>query len=423
MATINSEIEFQGNNDAWFTTNASVVYDAGIIIYHTDGRYKFSDSVTALSALPFRGLTSTGTTDGLQSGGIITVLTIDGTGTNNDIRITPASWLISSMTYSTAINTEFLNIALSSAGLQRYVGIYGNTSNAITKVEGTEAALATYPTTPVNSIVIGYVLVNDASASSTPDLSGYLLKLDKATQATNVTGTNDTTYVTPLANAVKANLASPTFTGTPLAPTATVGTSTTQLATTAFVEASKNKSEYGVLANTSGSYINVLKYNCNSASAILSGVTSIKGYKFTPQNDISIVATVVEVTTLIAASQGVIIIWECVNDLPATYIGKSATINTDSTGIKEAVFPTTVLSGKKSYFICYHGTTLGVGFRALNAAVSHENNISKPSDVRKYGQVIINDVSGFGNYANSPVINNYQETGTTGAVLIQLKTL
>lgn len=35
--------------------------------------------------------------------------------------------------------------------------------------------------------------------------------------------------------ALKAPLASPTFTGTPLAPTATAGTSTTQIATTAFV--------------------------------------------------------------------------------------------------------------------------------------------------------------------------------------------
>ena len=33
----------------------------------------------------------------------------------------------------------------------------------------------------------------------------------------------------------KANIASPTFTGTPAAPTATAGTNTTQIATTAFV--------------------------------------------------------------------------------------------------------------------------------------------------------------------------------------------
>lgn len=37
--------------------------------------------------------------------------------------------------------------------------------------------------------------------------------------------------------ALKADIASPTFTGTPAAPTATVGTNTTQLATTAFVQA------------------------------------------------------------------------------------------------------------------------------------------------------------------------------------------
>ena len=35
----------------------------------------------------------------------------------------------------------------------------------------------------------------------------------------------------------KANIASPTFTGTPAAPTASAGTNTTQLATTAFVQA------------------------------------------------------------------------------------------------------------------------------------------------------------------------------------------
>ena len=44
-------------------------------------------------------------------------------------------------------------------------------------------------------------------------------------------------YATDITTALgsKANLASPTFTGTPLAPTAAVGTDTTQIATTAFV--------------------------------------------------------------------------------------------------------------------------------------------------------------------------------------------
>ena len=45
------------------------------------------------------------------------------------------------------------------------------------------------------------------------------------------------TEVTVASIAAKASLASPTFTGTPAAPTATSGTNTTQIATTAFVAA------------------------------------------------------------------------------------------------------------------------------------------------------------------------------------------
>lgn len=54
-----------------------------------------------------------------------------------------------------------------------------------------------------------------------------------------VKGTEIDTEFNNIATAVetKANIASPTFTGTPAAPTASSGTSTTQIATTAFVTA------------------------------------------------------------------------------------------------------------------------------------------------------------------------------------------
>lgn len=60
-----------------------------------------------------------------------------------------------------------------------------------------------------------------------------------ATAGTNTTQLATTAFVTT-ADALKANLASPTFTGTPAAPTAAAGTSTTQLATTAFVTTADN---------------------------------------------------------------------------------------------------------------------------------------------------------------------------------------
>lgn len=54
--------------------------------------------------------------------------------------------------------------------------------------------------------------------------------------------------VDPFASvALKANIASPTFTGTPAAPTAANGTNTTQLATTAFA--------YGALSTAAGGYV------------------------------------------------------------------------------------------------------------------------------------------------------------------------
>lgn len=55
MSNVNAEIKWQGNDNAWFTANASTVYPANIQIFHIDGRYKFTDGVTTLSALPFLG--------------------------------------------------------------------------------------------------------------------------------------------------------------------------------------------------------------------------------------------------------------------------------------------------------------------------------------------------------------------------------
>ena len=65
---------------------------------------------------------------------------------------------------------------------------------------------------------------------------------------------NDANFSTTITNslALKAPLASPTFTGTPLAPTATSGTNTTQIATTAFVKTAIDSSvQPGALYQTS----------------------------------------------------------------------------------------------------------------------------------------------------------------------------
>ena len=64
---------------------------------------------------------------------------------------------------------------------------------------------------------------------------------------------------------VLAKLASPTFTGTPAAPTAAVGTNTTQIATTAFVQTSK-----ALFGFTSGLYYRGLGQGTNNNTPVLS---------------------------------------------------------------------------------------------------------------------------------------------------------
>lgn len=79
--------------------------------------------------------------------------------------------------------------------------------------------------------------VQDSDAVVGVTLSGNTLTVTKHDGAT----TKDTTYtITHPDISGKANLASPTFTGTPAAPTAAAGTNTTQIATTAFVTTAIN---------------------------------------------------------------------------------------------------------------------------------------------------------------------------------------
>ena len=76
-----------------------------------------------------------------------------------------------------------------------------------------------------------------------------------------------------------AALASPTFTGTPAAPTATVGTNTTQLATTAFVQAALPTSlpPSGSMAGTSQAYPNPTLSGTTNVESIITANTTVAG--------------------------------------------------------------------------------------------------------------------------------------------------
>lgn len=123
-----------------------------------------------------------------------------------------------------------------------------NTKYVDASVTAGIATLTTGAPTGLNTLDKIAAAINDDASYNTTITSALALKAPlasptftgtpvapTATAGTNTTQIATTAFVTT-ANAGKADLASPTFTGTPLAPTAALGTNTTQIATTAFVK-------------------------------------------------------------------------------------------------------------------------------------------------------------------------------------------
>lgn len=114
------------------------------------------------------------------------------------------------------------------------LGNVDNTSDANKPVSTAQAAAIAVVQSDIDTHE-----ANTSNPHSVTKLQVGLGNVDNTSDASKPVSTAQATAI-----ALKANTASPTFTGTPAAPTATAGTNTTQLATTAFV-----------LANGSGSFI------------------------------------------------------------------------------------------------------------------------------------------------------------------------
>jgi len=101
------------------------------------------------------GLFNSFTIDGFLSGSILVSDPYDGS-----IETVNMNWRINNVNYSDA-SEDFTAIPLSSSGNQRYIAFYGDATNAVTKVEGVESALAVFPETPAGKVLLGFVLVKD----------------------------------------------------------------------------------------------------------------------------------------------------------------------------------------------------------------------------------------------------------------------
>jgi hypothetical protein len=92
--------------------------------------------------------------------------------------------------------------------------------------------------------------ITDGETSAQGDINDFLSAVDTAfATAQTAVESNDTDI------ALRATIASPTFTGTPAAPTAAAGTSSTQIATTAFAAALAFSSALPAQTGSQGKFV------------------------------------------------------------------------------------------------------------------------------------------------------------------------
>ncbi|MDN3667602.1 beta strand repeat-containing protein [Algibacter miyuki] len=164
---------------------------------------------------------------------------------------------LSTEDYSTSEKTKLAAITGSNTGDQDLSG-YATTTNLDLKANSASPTF-TGTVSGITSNMVGLANVDNTSDANKPVSTATQTALDskvdkvtgkglstedysttEKTKLAAITGSNTgdqdlSSYATTTNLDLKADIASPTFTGTPLAPTATAGTNTTQIATTAFV--------------------------------------------------------------------------------------------------------------------------------------------------------------------------------------------
>ena len=210
------------SNDGNFVTDASYV--------HTDNNYtaaeksklaaiEASADVNVIEAVKRNGVALTVTNKAVD----ISVPTALSELTNDGNFVTDASYVHTDNNYTTTEKNKLSNIA---AGAEVNQNAFSNI-----KVGSTTVA-ADSKTDTVEFIGSGITITPDAT-NDTITFTVQATTVDSAMSSTSENPVQNKVINSALAN--KANLASPTFTGTPKAPTATAGTNTTQIATTQFV--------------------------------------------------------------------------------------------------------------------------------------------------------------------------------------------
>ena len=200
--------------------------------------------------------------------------------TNGGIVTTGTQTFSGSKTFS---NT----IAGSISGNAATVTTNANLTGAITST-GNTTSLGSFTSSNIATAVTDETGTGSVVMSDSPTFTGTVSGITASMVGLgNITNTSDADKPVSTAQQtalnLKANIASPTFTGTPLAPTATAGTNTTQVATTEFVTSAVGTAN-ATNANLTGMVTSVGNATTVVTNADLTGEVTSSGNATTVTN-------------------------------------------------------------------------------------------------------------------------------------------
>ena len=233
-------------------TYGNPVLKAGELGYETDTeKVKIGDGSTAWTGLPYFG--GGGNLDELQD------VTITNAANGDFLRWNGTAWINDAVNLSTDTVGSYVQSLVAGSGITitnnsgeaatptvaitaNTFEAYGAASSAVSAHEADTTNIHGITNTSLLVTTTGTQTLTNKTITSPSGLTKGDVGLGNVDNTSDANKPVSTAGQTALN--LKANIDSPTFTGTPAAPTAAVGTSTTQIATTGFVMATAEDAQF-----------------------------------------------------------------------------------------------------------------------------------------------------------------------------------